>query len=168
VHGFRWLHERWAFQLGECDSRLPELNLQWLFLALVLLALVAVLSLVVDGKSHILVSLYAMTFLFGCCKTRRSVLFVLPSLYLPCAWWVLSGGKFDSVQVAGFGYLPGLQVATLFLSGMPGWRQSLSFFMTLAVFFGAVILGRPSSRGAALVGLNLFGATWVLGMLHTA
>lgn len=132
--------------------------------ALTLAAVVSALSPFIDGKSHIIISIYALTFLFGCCKTRRAVTFVLPALYLPFAWTVLSKGRFEVVGMEDFWYRPGLSLLGETRATGMNLIDLSAILLTLLVFFVTTLLGRASSRAAAMASLNLFCLSW-LGIL---
>ncbi len=151
-----------AVNPARCDEAgKPQFNLQLLMVAITLAAVVSALSPFIDGRSHIVISIYALTFLFGCCKTRRAVLFVLPALYLPFAWMVLSSGPFEFVRVADFWYRPGLSLLGQTQATGMSPVDLLAIALTLLVFFVAILLGRTSSRAAAMVSLNLFCLCWL-------
>ena len=168
---FRLRNMLTSSRLLDCDAQRPELNLRLLLLSLVLVVLVSLMSPVIDGKSHVLVCIYAMTFLFGCCKTRRSVLIVLPALYLPFAWWSLDEATWRFHGLERFWYTPGLCLLSWVLNEPlnaeigQGLREGLGVLLTLTMFLLAVLMGRASGVTAAVVGTNAFCLAWLLSGL---
>lgn len=105
--------------------------------------------------SKAIVAIYALTYLFGCWKTRRGMLFVFPALYLPYAW-LLADWPWNAYRqqwIAMGWQLPGLVAEAPFrpLSELP--FALLTSLVTLACFFSALFAARPSLRAAWITGL---------------
>lgn len=133
-----------------CESQRPQLNLRFLLTALTIAALWLSLFWVTSIASKVLLAIYGLTYLFGCWKTRRAVLMLLPAMYVPYAWllddWPWS--EYQRQWIAIVWHLPGIlaEVAT-----HPSGKVVLAVvtsLATLVVFFCSIFAARRSLRSA--------------------
>lgn len=108
--------------------------------------------------SRIVLGVYGLTYLFGCGRTRRAVLFVLPTLYLPYLWLISAGWpsewtgyRWYWIEIAW--QLPGLPMEMAMHPLNAPWFDVVTVLTTLFVFFAAVMIARISLRFSILTGL---------------
>ena len=140
-------------------SRRPTFDLKFLWLATTLAAIVAALAPLANNASRVILAVYALTFLFGCWKTRRAMLFVLPAMYLPYGWVVVEARRswrgYNLYWLGMFFQLPGLPFEMTVHPLSEFWLQLLTLTATLALFFVVLMLARPSRRMAIAASLVL-------------
>lgn len=133
-----------------CKSQRPQFNLRFLFTALTIAALWLSLFWFTSIASQVLLAIYGLTYLFGCWKTRRAVLMLLPAMYVPYAW-LLKDWPWSDYQrqwIAMVWQLPGiLAEVAIHPSGKVVFGVVTSL-ATLMVFFCGIFAARPSLRSA--------------------
>lgn len=150
----------------DCDSNAcvrPRWQFDWTFLfaLMTLVVLWAALLTITTTASKIILAIYAMTYLFGCWKTRRATLWILPAMYIPYVWlfadwskWPISQYRWQWIEMLW--HLPGLMVEAALHPLSEGWLQIVPSVATLAFFFTAVMLARPSLRLAIVTSIIVF------------
>lgn len=136
-----------------CDSARPQFNLQMLFTALTLSGMWLALAAITSVGSKIVLGVFGLTYLFGCWKTRRAVLSVLPAMYVPYVWLLADwqGWPWRDYHWYWIGmlwHLPGLPVESIMHPTSEFWFQTLTAVSTLLLFFFAVVMGRGSLKAA--------------------
>jgi hypothetical protein len=133
-----------------CDTRRPRYDLRFLFTALTLAAIWLSLCWITTIASQVLLAIYAMTYLFGCWKTRRAVVFVLPAMYVPYTWLLLAWPWHDYCWhwIARLWQLPGLLAEVALHPSSPLVSALVTSLTTLGFFFCAIFAARLSLRAA--------------------
>ncbi len=93
-----------------CDAapyRLPQFTLQFLALATVLVAVWASLWPITSVGSRAVLAVIVLTYLFGCARTRRTVLLMLPAFYVPQLFAFLVKGQAQRLWSEVFWLMPG-------------------------------------------------------------
>ena len=108
--------------------------------------------------SLVLLAIYGLTYLFGCWKTRRAVLWLLPAMYSPYIWllgnWqARPWGEFPWPWIAMYAELPGFLVCQALAPQSRFWSQVLSGLCITVIFFSAVMCARPSPKAARITAL---------------
>ena len=105
--------------------------------------------------SRVVLAVIMLTYLFGCARTRRATLVMLPVLYLPHAWIVgiqdYPWSEHRWFWVKMYWQLPGLVPETL-VRRYP-WRSEWWQFAWMAIFAIAIWL--------LVVGLGRRGGNWL-------
>ncbi|MCA9192521.1 MAG: hypothetical protein KDB03_12190 [Planctomycetales bacterium] len=123
----------------------PEFNAAFWSLASILLIAWAVLAWYGDVGGRIIWGIIALTLLFGCKKTRRSVSWNVPAMYLPyVGLWNLNGAT-DLEGTTWFSWWPRLPVYAFAEVATNYWLQ---VGLAVACFFAVIVAGRPSDRAA--------------------
>ena len=119
--------------------------------------------------SKILLAIFALTYLFGCWKSRRAVLGLLPAMYLPYAWlfanwneWPFSPYRWQ--WIAMLWQLPGILVEVAMHPLSDIWLHIVTSVCTVVFFFAALMIARPSLRAAIVTSI----AVAVLSSLNSA
>ena len=138
-----------------CDARRPQYDMQFLLTALSLSALWLSLWGITTLASKTLLAIYGLTYLFGCWKTRRAMLFVSPALYLPYVW-LITDWPWDAYRrqwIAMGWQLPGLLAEAPWhpLPEVP--FAIVTSLVTLGCFFTAIFAARPSLKAAWITSL---------------
>ena len=115
---------------------------------------------VTNVASKVVLAIYGLTYLFGCNKTRRAVLILLPAMYLPYLWlfadwqdWPWHGYRWQWIGMLWV--LPGLLAEMSMHPLAEPWFSIVVGLATLAVFFTFVMAARPSLRAAITTGIIL-------------
>ncbi len=136
-----------------------QFSLRAIWLATTLTALALVSAPFLSGWGRGMLAIYCLTFFFGCWKTRRGLLWVLPAMYAPYAWvFFLDTAPWRSYNVFWRGLflqLPGLPVELIFHPMSDSWMQALTGIASLTMFFTVLLLARPSLRAAVLASSTL-------------
>jgi hypothetical protein len=152
---------------GACDARLyrlPEFTVKFFVLAAVLVAAWLALWPISNPAARCVSAAIGLTYLFGCPRTRRSVLVMLPALYLPQLWVVWIGDypwcDYRWHWVKMFWLLPGLIVE--FYTGHAARTESWQFVwmavFAITIWLVVVTLGRRGGRWLWVTG----GLTFLL------
>jgi hypothetical protein len=139
-----------AHEPATCDARRPRYDLRFLFTTLTLAAVWLSLLWITTLASQILLAVYALTYLFGCWKTRRAVVFVLPAMYLPYAWLLFAWPWHDYrwQWITQLWQLPGMLAEVAIHPSPPLVFALVTSLTTLALFFCAIFAARLSLRAA--------------------
>ena len=158
------------FSQGDACSPVNKPNSRSdLALALGLSILLGTQVLFVQAESLAVLSVYVLTLIFGCWKTRRAVLMVLPALHFPfAAIYALHSEPFG-VYYTDFWQLPGSSFLTAVSRNLRNepdiwfaWQASLS---TVILFLAAVLPARPSRRAAIAVAVGTLAIATALAAL---
>lgn len=142
-------------EAGDCEGywgyKPPQFDLSFLMIATAAIAVWLSLWPVTSAGSKVVVGVVMLTFMFGCHRTRRSVAWVAPGLFLPFG---LAAGfadiPFDNFR-SHLWQLPGILLDCGYTIGSL-WFDVFTVLGTLAVFFTLVMLGRVSSTLSYIAG----------------
>lgn len=121
----------------------PQFNLQFLLWLLGLSAIWAASFRIFDWGSLIVLAVIELTYLFGCSRTKKSVIAVVPAMYLPYGWLLTSTYPWNNYRWDWLGHwlqLPGL--VAIFPFGNQSAETWLSGLLSSGFFLLAVTLGR--------------------------
>ncbi len=153
---------------GTCDCyQRPQIDLAFLFTLMLLVALWLACWSWTSAGSKVVSAIMALTYLFGCWRTRRAVLVLLPGIYVPYVW-LLFDWPWDSYRlqwIALLWQIPGL-VVEMVVHPLQDWLFELVTVMaTLVFFFAALLPARWSHRSALFTGLIVFTLSLVASYL---
>lgn len=154
-------------QRQECSGgyQPPQFDIKFLMLATAALAVWLTLWSATSVGSKVVLAVVMLTFLFGCERSRRSVAWVTPALFLPYCWLMWDWGRNAWHEERGEWFfrlwqLPGVLLDVGTHSMFDPWFSILTVIGTLAVFFTLVTLGRVSR--------TLSVVAFVLGFLFSS
>ena len=148
----RWLESAGSLGKGDvCTQPRVVYDLKFLFLAVTLTGIWTATTRFLSISGVILLAIYMLTYLFGCWKTRRATLFVLPALYIPIFAAILLTGQIKSAIVQVALESPGFLFAAIFAPMDWPTSRIILVLSTLAIFFSAVMAARPSKRHATVI-----------------
>ncbi len=138
--------------------RPPQFDIQFLMLATAALAVWLTLWTVTSVGSKFVLAVVLLTLLFGCGRTRRAVIFVVPGLFLPYLTLLLrfNRGMLNDSSYPAIAYLwqlPGILAATGQQRAADLGFIVLTVIATLFVFFAFVMLGRVSPLFSKIAGV---------------
>ena len=142
----------------------PKFDRKFFVLAGSLAIVWAVSTLVFHRGSVVVLAVVILTFLFGCWKTRRSVLAMTPSLFLPYVW-ICGVEIFSQRQWQSFAdwlVMPGVWVLNPAHSSSDGSFQAITAAATVVQFLVFVTIGRISVRWLAGTSLVVAGISLLL------
>lgn len=150
----------------ECDSRTPTIDARLLITGALLFAAWASLFAVTTLGSKIVLAVFALTYLFGCWKTRRGVLYLAPAMMVPYGWLVgyWPGNQLHTSWFATLWQLPGFTLAKSLFATTGTTFEIISGLATLLLFFAFLTPARKSQR-AALVTSGLLALASLLNSL---
>ncbi len=134
---------------SECGTSLwkpPKFDLRFLFLVLTLTAIWLALQRVQNVGSMSVISIIMLTFMFGCPRTRKAVLTVVPALYLPFVWllvYIVPFNAYHRACIQAWGHLPGLLPSGFFWN--PPGTELVAATTTVVLFFAGVLALRFSN-----------------------
>ena len=147
----------WAEESDVCSQR-PQFGLSFLLTSLLLVGTwAACFAWTVAGRKVVL-AVFVLMYLFGCWKSRRAVLFLLPAMYLPYSW-VFAGWPWDSYQRQWIAILWQLSVlvAEMIVHPLDGWLfEFITASATLVLFFAFLMPARRSVHAAMWASSVLF------------
>ncbi len=149
----------------DCDARRPPLDLRLLFTAMLLAALWSSLVAITSVSSKVVLAIMALTYLFGCWKTRRAVLYLFPAMYLPYFLWLLGDWPSDEYRqqwIAALWHLPGMLAGSLIYPPNVPTFQIISSLATLSLFFALLVPARISTQAAR----NTSGIVILISLLN--
>lgn len=149
----------------QCDSRVPAMDARLLLTGAVLLAAWASLFAVTTLGSKVVLAVVALTYLFGCWKTRRGVLYLMPATYVPYIW-LLGFWPVNHLHTSWFAtlwQLPGLPVTQSIITTPGTTFEIISSLATLALFFACLAPARKGPRAALITS----GVIAVLSLLNS-
>ncbi len=131
----------------------------------VLLVAWASLFAVTTLGSKVVLAVVALTYLFGCWKTRRGVLYLMPAIYIPYVWLVglWPVGHLQSSWFATLWQLPGLPLTQAIVTTPGTSFELISSFATLLLFFACLAPARQSPPAALMTS----GVITVLSLLNS-
>lgn len=132
-----------------CAATRPHCDTRFLFTAMTIAALWIAMFAVTTVGGKILLAIFGLTYLFGCWRTRRAVLLVLPAMYLPYLWlvWDWTDWPWHSYRwqwIAIWWQLPGLLVEMTMHPLSESWFAFVTTVASLAAFFSFIMLARVS------------------------
>lgn len=138
-------------QQAECTGgyRPPQFDIKFLMMSTAALAVWLTLWSATSVGSKVVLAAIMLTFLFGCDRSRRSVAWVTPALFLPYCWllWDWNRNVWHEERgewLSRLWQLPGVLLDVGMHSMFAPWFSVLTVVGTIAVFFTFVMLGRIS------------------------
>ncbi len=131
----------------------PQFDLRFLLTLTTIAAIWSALFPIMQWGSVAVLTVIGLTYLFGCWRTKRSVLVLLPCVYIAYAWLVVPWPTTqDSYQLQWIGMwfqLPGLLAEIPFHPQPDLWFHTITASVTVIYFLAVVTLGRVNKTWLA-------------------
>lgn len=147
----------------QCEGPFPSgnthaFNLMFLFLLLSLSGIWLALFPVTSIGSKTILAVIGLTFLFGCWKTRRAVLFLVPAMYVPYLWLIAdwqdtTWNSYRWQWIEMLWQLPGLLAEVMVHPLSNIWFEVVTTITTISIFLAIVLTARRSRWAAILTSI---------------